>query len=205
MKYEIVLHDKSDLGGLLCVSLEYAGAAGWIGIALSNATRDPRFGRKEAIIGIPGIGKSMAVRAQGSGARVGQQIFALDGGPAFANPGKYDIPAGGTREGRMEEGFSGPSLELLADINKQTLMGASVSAIGGYPDGFASTIVSFEKYLREPNEIEIDPYEPTLLLYAFAPLDVSGEYDGNPEWKYTYLNLLDSSPAVSKAGPVRKR
>jgi hypothetical protein len=28
-------------GGLLCLSLEYSGYAGWIGLAFSEASRDP--------------------------------------------------------------------------------------------------------------------------------------------------------------------
>jgi hypothetical protein len=65
MKYEVVVY-QGDLasnrgGGLLCVLLEYAGSAGWIGLALSEASRDPQFGVKEAIIGMPGLPNTVAV------------------------------------------------------------------------------------------------------------------------------------------------
>mmetsp|Transcript_34799 Transcript_34799/g.62649 ORF Transcript_34799/g.62649 Transcript_34799/m.62649 type:complete len:271 (-) Transcript_34799:692-1504(-) len=209
LRYEVVHYEGDmfdDLGGLLCISLEYTGTAGWIGLAFSEATRNPQFGRKEAIIGIPGIKTSVTVATDGS-ASLGQQIYALEGGPVFRNPGKYEIPAGG-----IEDGFSGPSLNLLSDIHKQTLINGSVSMLNAYLEtdndavsDFRSTKLSFAKYLREPEEIEIDPYESTLLLYVVAPLDNDGGYDGNPEWKYTYLNLLDSSPDVVKSGFDRKR
>lgn len=208
MRYEVVLYQddtNDDLGGLLCISLEYTGAAGWIGLSFSEATRNPQFGRKEAIIGIPGVKTSVAVATEGS-ASLGQQNHALEGGPVFVNPGKYEIPAGG-----IEDGFSGPSLNLLSDIDKQTLINGSVSATNAYldPDDTVSdmmiTKLSFVKYLRESEEIEIDPYEATLLLYAVAPLDNGGGYDGNPEWKYKYLNLLDDSPDAIKSGLDRKR
>ena len=84
--------DLSDLGGLLCVFLEYKGAAGWLGFALSEASRDPAFGRKEAIIGLPGVMSSVAVATES--AHLGQQNAPVGGGPPFANPGKYEIPAG---------------------------------------------------------------------------------------------------------------
>lgn len=188
------------------VSLEYAGPAGWIGLGLSEAARNPQFGRKEAVIGIPGIGKAAAVRAEEGGSGPGQQIFAREGGPAFTNPGKYEIPAGG-----IEKGFSGPSLKLLRGVDRQTLRHGSVSAINAYldPNGVVSefivTKMSFEKFLWEPDEIEVDPNASTLLLYAAAPVDSSGAYDGNPEWKHTYLTFLDGPPDVLKEESVRKR
>merc|ERR1712194_189361 len=49
LRYQVVSYKgdmKHGLGGLLCISFEYTGAAGWIGLAFSEASRDPRFGRK---------------------------------------------------------------------------------------------------------------------------------------------------------------
>jgi len=210
MRYEVVFHegdDANDSVGLLCVSLRYAGAAAWIGIAFSESTRNPQFGRKEAIIGIPGLRSSMAVITQENGASLGQQLAGLEGGPTFANPGKYEIPAGGIEE----DGFSGPSLKLLRDYDEQTLRDGSVSTIetslgpGRNTSDFTTTNMSFEKYLREPNEIEIHLYKRTLFMYAVAPLEYGSEYDGNPDWRHTYLYLLDSSPDTLKVGPDRKR
>jgi len=210
LKYEVVVYQgamSSALGGgLLCVSLEYAGSAGWIGLAFSEASRDPHFGVKEAIIGIPGLPHSDAV-AEGGSASLGQQSnVALENGPAFVNPAKYLIPAGGTGK----DGYSGPSLNLLVDVDRQTLVNGSVSVVvdqqsGGIISGQnqQKTRLSFVKYLRELNEIMIDPYGSTLLLYVVASLDSEGEYDGNPEWQSTTLTLLANSSTVK--GYVRKR
>jgi len=213
MRYEVVFHegdDANDSVGLLCVSLRYAGAAAWIGIAFSESTRNPQFGRKEAIIGIPGIRTSTAVaKEDGDNDGLGQQVVALEeGGPVFVNPGKYDIPAGGT-----EKGFSGPSLCFSSSIDKQTLMDGYVSANDVYLDSngtivsdFTNTKMSFTKNLREPDEIEIDPYKPTLMLYAVALLDRGGGYDGNPKWNPTHVNFLnDSSSDHQTEVLVRKR
>jgi hypothetical protein len=197
------------LGGLLCISFEYTGAAGWIGLAFSEASRDPRFGRKEAIIGIPGLGTSDAVATDGS-SRLGQQTVPHDSS-VFSNPGKYIIPAGG-----IEDGFSGPSLKLLSNINKQTLINGSIFTLNASldPDGTVldsvSTKMSFVKYLREPGEITIDPYKATLLLYAVAsPLnDGNGGYNNDPEWKHTRLTFLKpnlSNAAKSRLHRKRKR
>jgi hypothetical protein len=214
LKYEVVVYQGAmsiELGGgLLCVSLEFAGPAGWIGLAFSEASRDPQFGLKEAIIGIPGLPNSEAV-AEGGDASLGQQSNgALEDGPAFINPAKYLIPAGGTGK----DGYSGPSLNLLVNVEKQTLVNGSVSIIEGQQagDGIISdqdqnsmpkTRLSFVKYLRELNEIEIDPYGSTLLLYVVASFDVDGEYNGNPEWQPTTLSLLTNTSDVK--GYVRKR
>ena len=67
--------------------------------------------------------------------------------------------------------------------------------------------MSFAKYLREPDEIEIDPFESTLLLYAVSTLDDDGGdyYEGNPEWKYTYLTFLDVDADALTLGLDRKR
>ncbi len=97
MHYEVVEFpgDPLGVGGMLCTSIEYDGNAGWIGLALSGASRDPTFGRKEAIIGIPGVSTSVAVTSSGTTASVGQQVGSnFSGGPVLINPGKYEIPAG---------------------------------------------------------------------------------------------------------------
>ena len=96
MRYEIIPLPLSDPhGGLFCVSIEYPGNAGWIGFAVSGASRDPAFGRKEAIIGIPGVSTLVAVAGPGREVAVGQQVgTAVIDGPVLINPGKYEIPAG---------------------------------------------------------------------------------------------------------------
>ena len=60
-----------------------------------------------------------------------QNTVELTDGPAFINPANYSIPAGGT--GR--NGYSGPSLNLLVDAEKQTLVNGSVSIIEGQSSG----------------------------------------------------------------------
>ncbi|KAL7547510.1 hypothetical protein ACHAWF_010803 [Thalassiosira exigua] len=203
LSYEVVVWgDAMEQGGLLCASLSYMGGpAGWIGLAFSEATRNPTFGRKEAVIGLPGIQASVAVDGHG----LGQANMAREGGPRFVNPGKYVIPAGGMGD----NGFSGPGLKLLSD--KQTLMNGSVAVMDRLASmGITSnqkvihTTMSFAKYLREPGEIEIDPFGSTLLLYAVAPISDDGTYDDNPEWKYEYYNFL-SGTADARSGPVRQR
>lgn len=208
MRYEVVVFQgdaQADLGGLLCASLEYVGgAAGWLGLAFSEASRLPEFGRREAIIGIPDILTSTAMSTD-SDANIGQQTTVLDDGPEFVNPGKYVIPAGG------DNGYYGPSLQWLRDTDEQTLMDASVSKVNGYMDPddavleFMMTKMSFAKYLREPGEIDIDPYTPTLLLFAVATVSSNGKYDGNPKWQSTKLQLLESSSDTVRVGFLRKR
>jgi len=187
IKYHVVIYpdDYGDgLGGILCASLEYSGYASWLGLALSDATRDPRFGRKEAIIGIPGIQQTMAVVSADVGsASLGQQVGGgIKDGPPFQNPAKYIIPAGG-----IGDGYSGPSLILLND--KQTLMNGSVTVDPSNTTNI--TQMTFEKYLTETNEIRINPYEPNLFVYTAASDEVNEdeEFD-NPEWKYVSLTLL---------------
>ena len=227
LKYEVLVYPDGhpyfgDVGGLLCASLEYTGgSAGWIGLGFSEAKRDPSFGRKEAIIGIPGITSSVAMATEGSSqqAQLGQQIVPLENGPQFNNPAKYSIPAGGTGK----DGFSGPSIKLMSPNIQQTLMNESVEIV----DSFAAagiissqgsrmhTHLTFTKFLREAGEIEIKPYDRTLLLYTVAvPEDnnvIDGEYDGNPDWKSTYVTFLEASSAIAKsegtspAGGVRMR
>jgi len=206
LKYEVVIYQgnmESLGGGLLCISLEYAGTAGWMGVAFSEATRNPQFGRKEAVIGIVGIQTTSAMSTDNS-TSLGQQNVALENGPQFVNPGKYEIPAGGIGN----DAYYGPGLKLLRDIDGQTLIDGTISMVDPYANLVSdqskkSTVLSFAKYLREPGEIEINPYVSTLLMYVVAPLD-GNNYDGNPEWKSTYLNFLQSSSRV-KSGPVRKR
>jgi len=186
MKYHVVIYpdDYGDgLEGILCASLEYSGYASWLGLALSDATRDPRFGRKEAIIGIPGIQQTMAVVSSDVGsASLGQQVGGgIKDGPPFQNPAKYIIPAGG-----IGDGYSGPSLILLND--KQTLMNGSVTVDPNNTTNI--TQMTFEKYLTETSEVPINPYEPNLFMYAAASeVDEDGEFD-NSEWKYVSLTLL---------------
>jgi hypothetical protein len=190
-KYEVVLSSFYLGGGLFCASLDYAGIAGWIGVAFSMASRDPQFGLKEAIIGIPGIQTTTAVARDGT-ASLGQQgNVVLDDIPTYRNPAKYLIPAGGIdKEG-------GPSLKLLRHVGMQTLVNASVSIFVDpfSGDSFSTlhrTTLNFIKYLQEPNEVRIDPYGSNLLLFAVATVNGDGEYDGNPEWHSINL-ILDSS------------
>ena len=217
MNYEVVFYPGDTgtgegLGGLLCISLEYADEAGWIGLAFTKASKNPKFVKKEAVIGIFGVAGVAAVAVDGSPS-LGQQNAALEGGPGFVNPGRYDIPAKG-----LEDGYHGPSLKLLSKINKQTIMNATVSVAPYYSDVYdyfptddtiisdvRHTHLSFVRYLRDPTGIEINPYKETIFQYAVAPLDGIGEYNGNPEWKHTYLTLLDDSSDILKSGLVKKR
>lgn len=195
LRYEVVLYPGVDRGGLLCFSLDYAGTASWIGVAFSEATRNPQFGRKEAIVGIPGLRTSVAV--SDGGASLGQQVVTIAGGPRFFNPGKYDIPAGGM-DG---SGLNVPSIKLLMDVGKQTLINGSVASVNSFlsPEdstpGFTSTRLDAVKYLQEPGEIEIDPFGETLFLYAVASQEdgSGGDFEVNPGWKHTYLTLLDDA------------
>jgi len=191
MYYEIVNHNDalSDKGGLFCVSLEYKGAAGWLGVALSEASRDPSFGRKEAIIGILGIKNAIAVAKEN--AALGQQNSPMDGAPYYVNPGKYEIPAGGY------DGYSGPSLSVMRPYDYQTLTDAWTNTTTD-GDGSEITQLAFTKYLKEPGEINLNPFKSTLFLYAVAPLNGRNEYDSNPQWEYTYLQLMDDT-AVSRS------
>ena len=197
VKYEVVCYHGDDLGGLLCISLKYAGAAGLIGPAFSEATCNPKFGQKDTIIGIPAMMTPVTAATDGS-ASLGPQNVAADGsraGPWFVNPGKYQIPAGGILWLLWT-----PSLNLLSDIDKQTLIDGSVSMMNPYSADADQphTQISFVKYLPEPGEVGINPYETTLFLYAVAPLVGTGEYGGNSEWTYASLNLLNDSSAVLK-------
>lgn len=185
--YETVIYPSHPTGGLFCASLEYVGTAGWIGIAFSTAGRNPQFGRREAIIGIPGVDSSDAVSSANTTSQAlnpsGSQSNFVDGGPYFVNPGKYVIPAGGL------EGYYGPSLDLLMPGFQQTLVNASVTTSLNESNQ-TITRLSFAKYLREWGEITIDPLSgPTLILYAVAPVDENGTYtNDNPEWRY--INLI---------------
>ena len=190
MKYHVVIYpdDYGDgLGGILCASLEYSGYASWLGLALSDATRDPRFGRKEAIIGIPGIQQTMAVVSADMWevlVWVNKWVEESKMGLLSSNPAKYIIPAGG-----IGDGYSGPSLILLSD--KQTLMNGSVTVDPNNTTNI--TQMTFEKYLTETNEVPINPYEPNLFMYAAAFDEVNEDGDGefdSPEWKYVSLTLL---------------
>jgi hypothetical protein len=203
LKYEVVVPHPYG-GGLLCASLEYSGGAtSWIGLALSEARRNPEFGRKEAIVGIPGIMSSVAVETSGSPS-LGQQIAAVEE-VQFSNPGKYEIPAGGLGGG----GFSGPSLSMLSHIDKQTLVNGSVYTLD--PNDFSGIVtaqsttihtkMTFVKYLQEPGEIAIDPHGSTLLVWAIASPSDANDY----EWKSTYVTFMQSPRTSKISGPPRKR
>jgi len=201
--YETVIYQDHPTGGLLCASLEYSGAAGWIGIAFSTAGRNPQFGRREAIIGMPGVDTSIAVSAKNVTSSAlnpsGSQNNFVEGGPYFVNPAKYEIPAGGL------DGYYGPSLGFLMSDSQQTLINASVTT----SDDLNQTVtrLSFAKYLREPGEIEINPMSgPTLILYAVAPIDTSsGLYiNENPQWKYINMILGGGRPNT-RSSLMRKR
>jgi len=97
---------------------------------------------------------------------------------------------------------------MLMDSDKQTLINGSITTTNPYLEGrdMRYTRLSFVKYLREPDEVHIDPYGGSLILYAVAPLDPSGELDGNPEWRLANLNLMDGAGGEkSDAGLVRNR
>eukprot|EP00984_Skeletonema_dohrnii_P031444 scaffold23959_cov114-Skeletonema_dohrnii-CCMP3373.AAC.1 len=201
--YETVIYQDHPTGGLLCASLEYSGAAGWIGIAFSTAGRNPQFGRREAIIGMPGVDTSIAVSAENVTSSAlnpsGSQNNFVEGGPYFVNPGKYEIPAGGL------DGYYGPSLGFLMSGSQQTLVNASVTT----SDDSNQTVtrLSFAKYLLEPGEIEIKPMSgPTLILYAVAPIDTSsGLYiNENPQWKYINM-ILGGGRSNTRSSLMRKR
>lgn len=200
--YETVIYRDHPTGGLLCASLEYSGSAGWIGIAFSTAGRNPQFGRREAIIGMPGVESAVAVSAQNvtsSALNPSGNQNNFEGGPSFVNPGKYDIRAGGL------DGYYGPSLNFLMSDNQQTLLNASVTTSD--ESNQTVTRLSFVKYLREPGEIEIKPLGgPTLILYAVAPIDPSsGLYiNENPQWKYINM-ILGDGRSNTRSSFVRKR
>jgi hypothetical protein len=205
MRYEIIPLPPSDpYGGLFCVSIEFEGNAGWLGFAVSGASRDPAFGRKEAIIGIPGVSTLVAVADPSKYASVGQQVgTGIIDGPALINPGKYEIPAGGG-----VDGYTGPSIDTMLEMEKQTLLNSSIAIVG--PDDSPLqkplTTMTFTKYLIEPEEIEIDPFAKTLFLYAVATIDEDGEYNDNPEWVANYVTLLQTGgTAVERDGVKRKR
>lgn len=204
MRYEVVPFPPSDpAGGLFCVSIEYEGNAGWIGFAVSGASRDPAFGRKEAIIGIPGVSTTVAVAPPGSDVAVGQQVgtMVMDG-PVLINPGKYEIPAGGG-----VDGYTGPAIETMLDVERQTLLNSSIIVVGpdDNPLQKATTTMTFTKYLIELDEIPIDPLKKSLFLYAVATIDEDGEYNDNPEWVANYVTLLQTSVTAESRDVKRKR
>merc|ERR1719401_304225 len=221
LRYGVVGLPDVAAAGLLCLSLEYAGTtpAGWLGLAFTTATRDPQFGRKEAVIGLPGVLAAVPVLAERDAASIGQQSAAALGKGipvpiAFANPGKYEIPAGG---GGRNGGYHGPSLSLLRGAERQTLVNGTVSSAFSAVDPNYETAavqvqlhtarISFGKYLHEPGEIKIDPFQSNLLLYAVSSVDVAADHgDKNPKWRYTSLKFLESSATdVSRLDLVRTR
>ena len=201
LRYAVVSYKGNmggGVGGLLCVSLEYEGVASWIGLAFSEAKRNPKFGRKEAVIGIPGLATSTAMKRPSDDtlhSGLGQMNDPLppEKQPVFHNPGKHDLPAGGT------DGYSGPSLLTMSPDNRQSLENATVDVRDLSSTGIVTgedlwrTTLSFGKYLREPGEIQIDPAVPTLVLYAVSPADLGpGPADGNPDWEAVSIQF-DSS------------
>ena len=62
------------------------------------------------------------------------------------------------------------------------------------------TQLSFIKYLRELNKIEIVPSGSILLQYFVASLDSEGEYDGKPEWQSTTVTFLANSSDAQVLG-----
>ena len=144
---------------------------------------------------MPGVLTAVAMHVNSGGAQVGQQSVKRDVGTGFTNPGKYDIPVDGD-----SGGHHGPSLERLRRSSEQTLANGTVflgqGPVASGRDAVTGTIttMSFVKYLREPGEVNIDPYASTLLLYAVAPipLDGTGAYDDH-QWQYTHVQFLGSS------------
>lgn len=210
LRYAVVTYKGNmggGVGGLLCVSLEYEGIASWIGLAFSEAKRDPQFGRKEAVIGIPGLETSTAMTRPGddtlhSGLGQTNDPLPPDKQPVFRNPGKHVLPAGGV------DGYSGPSLFTMSPADRQSLQNAAVdvqdmSSTGIVTsEGLWRTTLSFGKYLREPGEIQIDPAADTLVLYAVSPADGGpGPADGNPDWESTPIRF---DPSQGSGGSTTK-
>ena len=203
--YETIIYRDHFSKGLLCAAFEYSGATppGWLGVAFSTAGRNPQFGRREAIIGIPGVATSEAVSAGNVTSQEinpsGNQNNFVEGAPYFVNPAKYEIPAGGL------DGYYGPSLTFLMDASHQTLVNASVTTTFTESNE-TITRLSFAKYLHEPGEIAIEPFNgPTLILYAVAPIDNEGLYiNSNPQWKYINM-ILGGSSSPPRSSLLRKR
>eukprot|EP00956_Cyclotella_meneghiniana_P034502 scaffold105641_cov66-Cyclotella_meneghiniana.AAC.1 len=193
----------ADLGDDSLITMRYEIVTLPLSDPYGGASRDPAFGRKEAIIGIPGV-TTLVAAASGEDVSVGQQVgTAVLDGPQLVNPGKYEIPAGGG-----VDGYTGPSIDTMLPIEKQTLLDSTIAIVG--PDDSPlqkpTTTMTFTKYLIEPDEIEIDPFKKTLLLYAVASIDEDGEYNDNPEWIANYVTLLESDvTAESRNGVTRKR
>jgi hypothetical protein len=64
--------------------------------------------------------------------------------------------------------------------------------------------MTFTKFLREPNEIEIDPFKSTLFLYAVATIDEDGEFNDNPDWLANYITLLESVTTTAARKRLRR-
>jgi hypothetical protein len=106
------------------------------------------------------------------------------------------------------DGYTGPGIETMLPLERQTLLNSSVAIIGPDDDPLQkhTTTMTFTKYLIEPDEIEIDPYEKTLFLYAVATISEDEEFSDNPEWIANYVTLLESdATAVLRTGVDRKR
>ena len=104
-------------------------------------------------------------------------------------------------------GYTGPSIDTMLDVERQTLLNSSIAIIGpdDNPLQKATTTMTFTKYLIEPDEIEIDPFRKTLFLYAVATIDEDGEYNDNPEWVANYVTLLETSASAESRDVKRKR
>jgi len=89
-------------------------------------------------------------------------------------------------------------------------MNSTVAILGPDTDPLQEpvTVLSFTKYLIEPesDEMDIDPYTSTLFLYAVATIDEEGGFTDNPGWVANYITLLESNAtAESRSQIVRKR
>ena len=87
----------------------------------------------------------------------------------------------------------------MKSFDSQTLSNMSVLTTRTNDDTLV-THMSFAKYLREPGEIEIDPFKSNLFLYAVAAFDEDGEYDGNPDWNVKYHQLLQNFEVSKDSG-----
>jgi hypothetical protein len=90
--------------------------------------------------------------------------------------------------------------------NRQTLGDATVAIVGpdDNPLQKPTTTMTLTKFLREPNEIEIDPFKSTLFLYAGAKIDEDGDNNDSPEWIANYVTLFDiKTTAAARKWPRR--
>ena len=84
-------------------------------------------------------------------------------------------------------------------MDKQTLMNGLVSIESG-------TFLEFQKYLTEPGQVAINPYESTILLYAVSTLNDNDEYDNSFEWQFVDVIFEnDNSTAIDDVARKRAR